>query len=179
MRFFWGAVVALVVLALGGLAVVWTGAYNVAATDPHWGPVRWALSTTMANSVRARADAEAAGPFEGAQAEQGFKAFDAMCVQCHGAPGVKPDPWAKGLRPDPPDLSEHAGHWNRAELFWIVKHGIKMSAMPGLAPTHEDAEIRNIALFVERLPEMSADDYAARRSAAAAPGPSEAPSEEE
>lgn len=163
MKFFWGVVATLVVLIAAGLIVIWTGAFNVAATDPHWGPVRAALGAAMENSVRARASEEEAGSFDMAKAAEGFEEFDETCVHCHGAPGVEPARWTKGLRPNPPDLSEEAGEWNRAEVFWIVKHGIKMSGMPGLAPTHEDAEIRNIVAFVAQLPQMSPEDYAARR----------------
>ena len=37
------------------LAVVYTGAYNVAASDPHLDAARWTLDTTMQRSVSRRA----------------------------------------------------------------------------------------------------------------------------
>src|SRR2546423_13483863 len=58
-----------------------------------------------------------------------------MCVQCHGAPGRDPGIVGKGLRPPPPVLSEAVRPWDRAELFWIVKNGIKMTGMPASGPT--------------------------------------------
>ena len=44
----------LAVLLLAAAAVIWTGAYNVAATDAHLAPVRYALDAAMANSVAGR-----------------------------------------------------------------------------------------------------------------------------
>ncbi len=154
----------LAVLLLLAIATIWSGAYNVAATDAHFPPVRYALDAAMASSVRARADAEPPA-LDAAAADRGFAAFDGMCVQCHGAPGVEPALWAQHMKPQPPDLEEHAAHWSAPELFWIVHHGIKMSGMPAFGPTHEEAELWDLVAFVERLPEIDAVAYAARREA--------------
>ena len=155
----------LAVLLLAAAAVIWTGAYNVAATDAHLAPVRYALDAAMANSVRAHADAEPPA-LDAAAADRGFDAYDGMCVQCHGAPGVEAAAWARHMKPQPPDLSEHAAHWSAPELFWIVRHGIKMSGMPAFGPTHEEAELWDLVAFVQRLPAVDAEDYAERREQA-------------
>ncbi len=154
-----GTLAALLILAA---AAIWTGAYNVAATDAHLPLVRYALDAAMANSVRARADAEPPA-LDASAAERGFAVYDGMCVQCHGAPGVEPAGWAARMKPEPPDLAEHAAHWSAAELFWIIRHGIKMSGMPAFGPTHEAAELWDLVAFVERMPEMDAEAYVARR----------------
>ncbi len=51
-----GAAATIVILAGIGLTIVYTGAYNVAATDAHADLVRWALATTNRNSVADRAE---------------------------------------------------------------------------------------------------------------------------
>ena len=43
--------------------------------------------------------------------------------------------------------------------FWIVKHGIKMSAMPAWGKTLDDAQIWDIVAFVRKLPDMSPEAY--------------------
>ena len=63
--------------------------------------------------------------------------------------------------PDPPDLAHAAEEWSTAEIFWIVKHGIKMSGMPPFGDGHEDRTIWNIAAFVDRLPAMTPEQYRA------------------
>jgi len=41
-----------------------------------------------------------------------------------------------------------------AQAFWVIKHGIKMSAMPAWGRSHDDAAIWEMVAFVKRLPEL-------------------------
>ena len=82
-------------------------------------------------------------------------------VRCHAGPGVERAEWAQGLLPQPPHLVEEAAHWQSNEVFWLVKHGVRMSAMPAFGETHKDAELWDIAAFVKQLPGMTASEYAA------------------
>lgn len=154
--------VAVVALAAGvGLLVIHTGAYNVAATTPHLSITRWALNTLQQSSVSRRAaDIEGAPPVDSAALATGFHHFHAMCVQCHGAPGVDRGELGQGMRPRPPRLEEQAGAWTDAELFWIVKHGIRLAGMPAFGPTHTDQDLWGIVAFTRRLETMSEEQYA-------------------
>ena len=144
------------------LFVAYTGSYNIAASQDHSPFVRWLFSTTMSNSVAARADElEVPEEFSEAQVEAGAEHYKAMCEHCHAGPGVKRAEWATGLLPQPPHLVEEAAHWQPNEVFWLVKHGVRMSAMPAFGETHEDAELWDIAAFVKRLPGMTSSEYAA------------------
>lgn len=51
-----GVIGTFVVLAVIGLVVVYTGSYNIAATEEHAFFTRWAFDTTFRNSVERRAD---------------------------------------------------------------------------------------------------------------------------
>jgi Cytochrome C oxidase, cbb3-type, subunit III len=62
------------------------------------------------------------------------------------------------MYPKPPTLTEAAKKWTPSELFWIVKHGIKMSGMPSWAD-HSDDDLWNAVAFLEKLPGMSEADY--------------------
>ena len=44
-----------VVVVLGGLALIYSGLYDVAATAPHWEVTRWVLETTRIRSIKVRA----------------------------------------------------------------------------------------------------------------------------
>jgi hypothetical protein len=81
-----------------------------------------------------------------------------MCVDCHLAPGAKQSDIREGLYPQPPDLTEHADA-SPAEMFWVIKHGIKMSAMPAWGKTHDDGSIWGLVAFVQKLPELTPDQY--------------------
>src|SRR3546814_3659258 len=93
--------------------------------------------------------------------QKGGRYFQKGCQTCHGAPGVARSEIGQGLRPSPPDLSEHARNWSPAELFWIVKNGLKMTGMPAWRPTHSDEDLWAIVAFLMKLPQLSAEEYRA------------------
>lgn len=154
-----GAVAA--VLAVIGLLTVYLGGFNVAATEEHTSFVRWAFDTTFHNSVENRAadiiEPEAITP---TMLTEGGSHYKAMCQHCHAGPGVQRAEWASGMRPRPPHLKEAASEWELAEIFWLAKHGAKMSGMPAFGPTHDDRTLWAIAAFVKELPAMTPERYA-------------------
>jgi ketosteroid isomerase-like protein len=60
----------------------------------------------------------------------------------------------------PPDLTTLAND-DPKRSFWIIKHGIKMSAMPAWGKTHTDEQIWNMVAFLQKLPGMTPAQYAA------------------
>lgn len=163
MKFLAGVICTLVALGVGALAVIFTGSYDVAATDPHYPIVRWALATTLRNSISAHADTPPPHAFTEADVKAGFKAYDSTCVHCHGAPGVKPNAFTRGMRPRPPALWTLVGKLSPAEEFWVVKHGIKMTGMPGFGVIGKDKDIWKMVAFLQKFSGMNAKDYAAMR----------------
>jgi mono/diheme cytochrome c family protein len=162
-----GALGLLAVAGIAGLIIVYTGAYNVAATEQHMSFTRWAFDTTMHQSIERRA--EEVTPVDNitpAMLSAGASAYKSMCQQCHAGPGVEREQWAAGMRPQPPYLVEAAAEWEPSEVYWIVKHGIKMSGMPAFGTTHDEEALRSIAAFVKQLPAMSPERYAASGAAA-------------
>ncbi|MGE3279966.1 MAG: cytochrome c [Alphaproteobacteria bacterium] len=155
-----GALGLLVLLALAALFVVYTGIYNVAATEEHASLMRWAFDTTFHNSVERRAE-EIITPksLTPGMVTAGASAYKSMCQHCHAGPGVERAPWASGMRPRPPHLTEAAAEWEPQEVFWIVKHGVKMTGMPAFGPTHDDQTLWNIVAFVKNLPAMTPERY--------------------
>jgi mono/diheme cytochrome c family protein len=160
MKFIAGFIVALLAVAAAALLIMYTGSYNVAASVPDNPIVEWFLSNTMVNSVTNRATSvQAPAQLNDQQARARFLIYKNTCVYCHGAPGKDPADIAKGLNPDAPDLSDAAGDMTGAELFWIIKNGIKMSGMASYGKIHNDDEIWNVVAFVERLPKMTPEEY--------------------
>ena len=157
------AIFVFVVLLFGlGLIYVYSGAYNIAATDEHSGFVRWMLNTTQEQSVYAHADdVDISLPSDSVALHRGYEAYREMCVVCHGAPGQERGWIGKGLNPEPPDLSGAADAFRTEEIYWIIRHGIKMAGMPALEPTHSDEEIVELTAFVVQLSEMTEAEYRA------------------
>lgn len=157
-----GAVGVIVLAAVIGLTIVYAGAYNIAATEEHASLTQWAFNTTFHNSVRRRAaDLTAPEQFAEAEIAAGAHEYQAMCEYCHAGPGVEAEKWASDMRPQPPDLSEAAAEWEMTEVFWLAKHGARMTGMPAFGPTHDDRTLWNIAAFVKGLPAMTPERYAA------------------
>jgi len=156
-----GFITAILLLVGGVAALIYSGAYNVAASEDDTALEKWILRATMTNSVKAHAGATA--PPQGFDAEDhvhaGFHLFDEMCVQCHGAPGKERGEVGLGLRPEPPALSDAVRRWNTAQLFWIVKHGIKATGMPAFGKTHSETQLWNLVAFVQKLPDLSPERY--------------------
>jgi len=156
-----GAVAVLAVAGAIGLYTVYTGAYNVAATEEHVSFTRWAFDTTFHNSVERRAgDLVPPAEVTPAMIAAGAGEYKAMCQHCHAGPGVERAGWASGMRPRPPHLTEAATRWSVEEVFWLAKHGVKMSGMPAFGPSHDDATLWGIAAFVKTLPAMAPETYA-------------------
>jgi mono/diheme cytochrome c family protein len=116
----------------------------------------------MRNSVQMRAGTEEKKQtWSDDDIRTGFQDYDEMCIICHSAPGKERRPISKGMRPQPPDLAETSKQWTNAQLFWIIKNGVKMTGMPAFGSTHSDEQIWNIVGFVRRLPQMSPSDFRA------------------
>jgi mono/diheme cytochrome c family protein len=160
MKFVAGFIVALLIVAGAALAIMYTGSYDVAANVPDNPIVEWYLSNTMIRSVTSRANSiKAPAQFTDQQARAGFSIYKDTCIYCHGAPGKEPAEISKGLNPDAPDLSDAVSDMTSAELFWIIKNGIKMTGMASYGKIHNDDEIWNLVAFVQRLPKMTSEEY--------------------
>ena len=163
MRIVLVSLVVAIAAAGGGLAFMYSGFADVAATSPHWALTRWVLSTSMEKAVERHAKGISPPAFidEDERVRAGAVAYDAMCAACHGAPGVEPEVIGKGLNPEPPDLAEVTDRWSPEEIFWITEHGVRMTGMPAFGPTHSDEELWEVVALVRQLPGMSAAEYRA------------------
>ena len=154
---------AFAVVAVVGALFVYLGVYDISATSRHLPPTQWLIATAADRSIAARADAADAPPADAhIDRDHGFIHYHAMCVACHGAPGIEPSEVARGLNPSPPDFGSGRYSRDAGEVFWIVKNGIRMTGMPGFGPTHSDDEIWSIVVVLEELRGMDAAEYAAR-----------------
>jgi cytochrome c1 len=172
-----GAVIALVLVAAS--TVFYFGAYDISATDQHLAPTYWLLDTGMRRSVRSRA-ANIAVPDLGqpGQVQRGLGLYREHCAQCHGAPGVAPERFALGMTPAPANLAHTAREWPAADLYWVVKEGIKMTGMPAWKYRMPDDDIWAVVAFLQELPRLSPQDYRSRKAgekAAAQPALDAAP----
>ena len=153
----------LVLLPIVILAVVLaTGAYNFAADVPHTGLVTQLIGFARERSIEVRAAGIKVPPLnDPSMIREGAEHYDAMCVSCHLAPGMRENEMRPGMNPKPPALASIPPE-SPAEQFWIIKHGLKMTAMPAWGTTHSDEEIWNIVALLQKLPGLSPAQYRAQ-----------------
>lgn len=153
-------VLGFVLAIIAGAAFIYTGAYDVAATHRHWPFTEWILDTARVRSIKFHAAGIQVPPGldDPAKLVIGVDHFAAHCAVCHGGPGVPKGDIAQGLYPPAPDLAVTGTSYTDAELFWIIKNGIKMTGMPGWSQ-HSDEEIWATVAFLKKLPGMTPEAY--------------------
>ncbi len=150
---FW---VIVAIIAFFAFAV--SGVYQVGADVPHWGVTRAAIGMVRERAIDRRvADVRPPPLDDPALIKLGAEHYAEMCTGCHLAPGMGHSDLRDGLYPRPPDLVRFAPR--PAEAFWIIKHGLKMTAMPAWGETHDDHTIWAMVAYLQKQPRMSAAEF--------------------
>jgi mono/diheme cytochrome c family protein len=153
------AIATLVLPAVGAALFVASGFYNIGADDHHTAMTLAIIEKLRDRSVAARArslDVRLVADPESIAA--GAQHYAALCVGCHLAPGAAKSTVRGGLYPHPPNLAQQDIQ-DPQRAFWIIKHGIKMSAMPAWGKSLDDAAIWEVVSFVEKMPGMTPETY--------------------
>ena len=150
------AATAAVVIALAAYA--WSGFYNIGADSHHWRVTFAVLQTVRDRSIQRRSDGIEVPDLEDPQLIlKGAGQYAAMCAGCHLQPGVGNSEMRAGLYPQPPNLSRT--RVSPQDAFWVIKHGIKMSAMPAWGRSHDDRTIWSMVAFLQKLPGLTPQQY--------------------
>jgi mono/diheme cytochrome c family protein len=151
----------LAVAAAGLLGFVYSGWYDVGADASDSRFMRWLLHTTMERSVERRAAQVGPSPdlSDPALIRVGAEHYKEMCVPCHLAPGVDSTELREGLNPKPPKLADTAARMSPRTPFWVIKHGVRMTAMPAWGTTHDDQKIWAMVAFLKHLPGMTEEQF--------------------
>jgi len=154
-----GGLLLLLAAIAAGCAFVWFGVYNVGADVPHTRPMLLLMQTLRGRSIHVRAQGLTPPPDlqDPKRVLAGAGHYAAMCTGCHLTPGVSDSEIRPGLYPQPPNLSQQ--RIDPRDAFWVIKHGVKMSAMPAWGLTHDDATIWDMVAFVQQLPHLSPAQY--------------------
>ncbi len=150
-----------VIIALG------SGAYNMAATEKHWGITERVIEWVRDSSIEARAkDLNVPSLDDADLLANGAEHYNAMCTICHLAPGLNPTELSIGLYPQAPvfhqrePINDPAAKLERAKAyFWVIKNGLKMTAMPAWGLSHDDHAIWGMTALVLKISKMSPEQY--------------------
>ena len=153
-------VAVLIVIGVGLGLFAWSGLYNIGADDHHYRATLAFVQTLRDRSIHVRSEHLKVPNLDDPQLIlKGAGQYVAMCTGCHLTPGMKTSEIRPGLYPQPPNLSRV--HVDPQDAFWVIKHGIKMSAMPAWGFSHDDATIWSMVAFLQKLPGMTPAQYQA------------------
>jgi cytochrome c553 len=147
---------------LGAFVIAISGIYSVAASRGHWAVAEWFLQFGLRRSVNTHAmGIETPDLSDPAMVAAGAGHYEIACATCHGAPGQPLNPITLAMLPPPPYLPDKITNWQPRELFWITKHGLKYTGMPGWPARGRDDEVWSVVAALVRLPQLSGADYRA------------------
>lgn len=158
----WKAIIiVLAIFGVAGAAFVAAGGVNVFADRPD-GWLKYHLlhfvfkrsEASRSTAVIPPADLTAPG-----RVRLGAQHFDMVCRNCHGRPGFGQSVTALSISPRPQYLPDVVGQYTDSELYLIVEHGVKYSAMPSWPTDQRGDEVWSMVAFLRQLPKMDAKTY--------------------
>jgi len=133
------AVIAVIVIA--GAALIYTGSYYVGADKPYWPTMAWLFNEARDRSIRSHAAGvtEPSGLNDPVKIVARVSHYSEQLRSLPRAPGSKRGDLADGLVSAAARSSWAVRVYMPSELFWIIKHGIRMTGMLAWAD-HGDYE---------------------------------------
>jgi cytochrome c553/cytochrome c5 len=153
-------------MVTGGFAIaaagVISGVVPIKASSGHWRLTAAFLDFAKLRSVSTHSWGIDVPPLDDeGLILRGAGHYETACLPCHGGPGRNIPPVMGAMTPPPPELTPRLARWTPAELFSIVKHGIKFTGMPAWPVQRRDDEVWAVVAFLRRLPELDAAGYRA------------------
>jgi cytochrome c553 len=161
-RVLWGlsGLLLLVAVALVVVMGAASGVVQLRASMGHWAWVSGFLHFGMRRSVATWSSGIEVPPMdEPEMLLVGAGHYEGGCAPCHGVPGSRRPAFGDAMTPSPPELPEKVGHWEDQELFYIVKHGVKFTGMPGFPDLTRDDEVWATVAFLREMPRMDRARY--------------------
>jgi mono/diheme cytochrome c family protein len=81
----------------------------------------------------------------------GAKVYREMCSRCHGGSRESDNTYGRSFYPPAPQLPLTRTSYTDGEMFWIVKHGIRNTAMPAWGNLLSDQEIWQVITLVRKF----------------------------
>jgi mono/diheme cytochrome c family protein len=147
------------VLVIAAVMVI-SGVVPIKASSGHWAITSAFLDFAKTRSVSTHAWGVDVPPLDDeALVLRGAGHYESGCLPCHGGPGRRLPLVMAAMTPPPPELTNRIARWAPAELFSIVKHGIKFTGMPAWPSLQRDDEVWAMVAFLRRMPPLDAASY--------------------
>ena len=152
--------IVLLLLGIGGLLVAASGIIPIKASSGHWAVTRAFLQFAKNRSIETHSlTTKVPDLTQHWQIVKGAGHYEIGCRPCHGAPDLRVPGIASAMLPNPPDLRRRVAMRDPAELFYIVKHGLKFTGMPAWPSLERDDEVWAVVAFLLQLPKLDDSSY--------------------
>jgi len=154
--FITGVIVTLLVLCVGGYFYVTTGHFDTRAVGN--APSTFERQTAM-KSLDEWVDNHApkqANPFQPTMDNimDGSMTYDKNCALCHGSLKETSSPLKTKFYPNVPQLMTFVPDDPDSNLFYVIKYGVRYTAMPGWEGVLSDDDIWKTVVFIKNSGQM-------------------------
>ena len=157
-------------------AVSYFGLYPIGADNPPSAlERRLAMRAMDEYADKHKPDAQNPTPITSANLIDGAKEYEEHCAFCHGGAKAKISPMRDKFNPPVPQLVNRVPHDPDNWLFWVTKHGVRMTGMPTWDGVMSDEEIWKIVAFIKNSGKLPPEVRDYWMSVAATPGSATAP----
>jgi mono/diheme cytochrome c family protein len=163
-----GIVVTLVVIGAGVWCVSRFGLYPIGADNPP-SSLELTLAGRAMDVYAENHMPQGPNPVEITPAAliEGATAYEQRCALCHGGAKAHISPLRDRFNPPAPQLINKIPHDPEPWLFWVTKHGVRMTGMPTWSGVLNDDQIWKVVAFIKRSGALPANVNAAWQQAAA------------
>ena len=156
--FLFGFIVAVALLAAGGLGIVILGLLPVATASPPL-PFEKLIANT-ALKARVHREAPKASPISGSDEvyAAAARSYRSNCAVCHGLPGQEQTAIAKGEFPPPPELFKGKGITDTpvGVTYWKIANGIRLTGMPAFSGSLSSEQMWQLSLLLSNSDKLPA-----------------------
>ncbi len=155
--FFWGVLTTVLLISGGAYWFISTGMMPANADGKPPAIEKWAARKSLHATLQREAP-KGANPVALTDPNliEGIHLYAMNCAVCHGGPDAKPSNIAVGLYQPAPQLAEDGVEDDPEGMtFWKVKHGIRLTGMPGFSRTLSDDQIWKLTLFLKHMDNLT------------------------
>ncbi len=151
-NFVQGVVFAFIAFALGGWLYLRFGFADVCANVPLSRLDSEIASTALHASV-ARHAPELKNPIQPTDTNllDGARLYRDKCADCHGRPDNPESDYGRSFYPSAPQFMKVRPHLSDSQTFYIIRCGVRRTAMPAWGEIMADSEIWQVVTFLGHL----------------------------
>lgn len=147
-----GIAATLIVFTVGGWLYLELGFADLRASLPQsW--LETKLATTALNTSVVRHAQPQQNPIAPTEANllDGARLYRDKCADCHGRPDNPVSDYGASFNPRAPQFMQAHSQLRENQTFYLIKYGVRQSAMPAWGNIMADSEIWQVVTFLSHL----------------------------